>query len=85
MSSNLTQSGTHADPYKEANEDNQVSLSTKVGDLITFIESCKFCMMATHAENTNHIVSRCMALAGKVKHTTSLLRNERMNANDIYH
>lgn len=54
-----------ADPYKEANLTNP-ELKTKVGDLVNFIESCKFGMMTTRIESTGMLVSRCMALAAKV-------------------
>jgi Fe-S-cluster-containing dehydrogenase component len=53
------------DPYKAANLD-EAPLDEKVKDLITFVEKCKFCMMTTHDASSGILVSRCMALAGKV-------------------
>ena len=52
------------DPYKAKNLENP-DLSDKVEDLIAFVEKCKFCMMGTRTSD-GLIVSRCMALAGKV-------------------
>jgi general stress protein 26 len=53
-----------SDPYKSANMDD-VSLEDKVKDLVTFVEKCKFCMMATRIASSGLLVSRCMALAGQ--------------------
>lgn len=53
------------DPYKAKNLDDP-NLETKVKDLVAFVDKCKYCMMATHTPDTGLIVSRCMALAGKV-------------------
>jgi len=55
----------NADPYKSKNLENP-ELEDKVGDLIAFVEKCKFCMMGTRTSD-GLIVSRCMALAGKVR------------------
>ena len=54
-----------ADPYKKTNLTNP-ELETKVGDLVKFIEACKFGMMTTRIGDTGMLVSRCMALAAKV-------------------
>jgi len=61
-----TQGGKPLDPYKDANSDDNIPLEQKVKDLVAFVESCKFCMMATRIASSGLIVSRCMALAGKV-------------------
>ena len=53
-----------SDPYKAKNLDD-ASLDDKVQDLVTFVEKCKFCMMATRIASSGQLVSRCMALAGK--------------------
>lgn len=56
-----------ADPYKEANKDEvDVSLKTKVEDLLNFITDLKYGMMTTRQTGTGCLVSRCMALAAKV-------------------
>lgn len=55
-----------ADPYTQANADNQdVPLKEKVDDLMHFCESVKFCMMTTRQDQSGLLVSRCMALAAK--------------------
>ena len=64
--STTTDTGKPADPYKDVNLDNDVPLKEKVEDLQKFIESAKFCMMATRIASSGLIVSRCMALAAKV-------------------
>jgi len=65
MSTNASDLGRPADPYKAANSDDNVSLEVKVKDLLEFVEKCKFCMMATRVAGSDLIASRCMALAGK--------------------
>lgn len=62
----LDTSAKHADPYKEANLDNEVSLEQKIHDLSNFISHCKFGMMTTHDATSGNLVSRCMALAAQV-------------------
>jgi hypothetical protein len=66
MSAQTTNTGKPADPYSEANLDKDISLKDKVHDLVTFIEKCQFCMMATRIASSGLIVSRCMALAANV-------------------
>jgi general stress protein 26 len=61
-----------SDPYKSANMDN-VSLEEKVQDLATFVEKCKFCMMATRIVSSGLLVSRCMALAGKESNSIDMV------------
>lgn len=56
----------HADPYKERNID-EVSLQEKVEGLSNFISGCKFGMMTTRDAETGMLMSRCMALAAKVR------------------
>lgn len=54
-----------ADPYKAKNID-EPTLKDKINDLIAFVEKSKFCMMTTRISSNGLLVSRCMALAGKV-------------------
>ena len=55
-----------ADPYTAKNKD-QASLKESVDDLVAFMDKCKFAMMTTMTPDTGLIVSRCMALAAKVR------------------
>ncbi|AEO66582.1 uncharacterized protein THITE_2043296 [Thermothielavioides terrestris NRRL 8126] len=55
----------HADPYKEANLDTDVSLEQKIRDLSAFMTHCKFAMMTTRDAASGRLVSRCMALAAQ--------------------
>lgn len=67
MSQSNTQTGSKpADPYTQKNLD-EVPVEQKVKDLVTFVEKCKFCMMTTHMASSGLLVSRCMALAAKVR------------------
>ena len=67
MSDQFSNTSTkHADPYKEANLDNEASLEQKISDLSNFMTSCKFAMMTTRDAKTGNLVSRCMALAAQV-------------------
>ncbi|KAI9882963.1 MAG: Transcription initiation protein spt3 [Watsoniomyces obsoletus] len=63
--SNAETGSKAADPYKEKNYQNDLSVKDKVEGLIEFIEGCKFGMMTTRQAQTGLLVSRCMALAGK--------------------
>jgi len=63
--SNADTGSKPADPYKAENLD-QTSIKEKIEDLVDFIGSCKFGMMTTRAGSSGALVSRCMALAGKV-------------------
>jgi hypothetical protein len=66
MSFSNTDTGSKpADPYKENNVDD-ASIKEKVTDLTEFISACKFGMMTTREGATGSLVSRAMALAGKV-------------------
>jgi general stress protein 26 len=62
--SNTDTGGKPADPYKTVNLED-VPLEEKIRDLVSFVDNCKFCMMATRIASSGLIVSRCMALAGK--------------------
>ncbi|KAL8927795.1 MAG: hypothetical protein Q9208_002211 [Pyrenodesmia sp. 3 TL-2023] len=65
MSFSNTDTGSKpADPYKAENK-SEPDLKTKVEDLVSFIESCKFGMMTTRIESSGLLVSRCMAVAAK--------------------
>ena len=64
--SNADTGSKNPDPYVSKNKE-EPDLKEKVGDLVEFVERCKFCMMATHIKKDDLIVSRCMALAGKVR------------------
>lgn len=66
--SNTDTGSKPADPYKAKNIDH-ASLKEKVEDLVQFIEACKFGMMTTRVASSGLLVSRCMALAGKVNTT----------------
>lgn len=55
-----------ADPYKEKNLEDP-STKEKIDDLVAFVEKSKFCMMTTRIAPKGLLVSRCMALAGKVR------------------
>lgn len=67
MSYSNTDTGSKpADPYTEKNKEEPSTLKEKVGDLISFVEKSKFCMMTTRIASSGLLVSRCMALAAKV-------------------
>lgn len=54
-----------ADPYKAKAYENDLPVKEKVEGLIHLIEGSMFGMMTTRQAKTGHLVSRCMALAGK--------------------
>jgi hypothetical protein len=64
--SNTDTGDKHPDPYKKAYQ-NDLPVKQKVEDLINFIDGCKFGMMTTRQAQTGLLVSRCMALAKRVK------------------
>ena len=66
--SNADTGNKPADPYKAKNID-EPQLKDKIEDLVSFIEACKFGMMTTRIASSGLLVSRCMALAGKVSPT----------------
>ena len=63
--SNADTGNKPADPYKAKNID-EPQLKENIEDLVSFIEACKFGMMTTRIASSGLLVSRCMALAGKV-------------------
>ncbi|KAK3940264.1 hypothetical protein QBC46DRAFT_261264 [Diplogelasinospora grovesii] len=71
--SNASTGDKHADPYKTANLDSDVTLDQKFNDLNAFIDNCKFGMMTTIDNKTKNLASRCMALAAKESGGTDLL------------
>ena len=70
--SNAETGSKAADPYKATNKD-ETSLKEKIEDLVHFVEASKFGMMTTLAADSGLLVSRCMALAGKVRVRVQLL------------
>lgn len=60
------QTPKHADPYKEANLQTEVSAEQKIHDLSAFMTHCKYGMMTTRDAKSGNLVSRCMALAAQV-------------------
>ena len=61
----MAQQTKHADPYKEANLETEVSSESKIRDLSAFMTHCKFAMMTTRDAQSGNLVSRCMALAAQ--------------------
>ncbi|RPA80059.1 hypothetical protein BJ508DRAFT_415565 [Ascobolus immersus RN42] len=57
-----TQSDKPADPYKEKNVDNNLSIQEKVDGLVAFVKAHKFAMMTTRQTDNDSLVSRCMAI-----------------------
>lgn len=64
--SNTDTGSKQADPYTAKNKDDP-QLKEKIEDLVAFMERCKFGMMTTRIASTGQLVSRCMALAAKVR------------------
>lgn len=63
---NANTGAKNADPYVQANADNQnVSLKEKIDDLTSFVDGIKFGMMTTRQNESGLLVSRCMALAAR--------------------
>lgn len=54
-------------PYYDKNVDNEVPLKEKIEAVTKFVSSCKFGMMTTRDPSSHKLVSRCMAIAGKVR------------------
>jgi len=77
MSANATvntATGVHnVDPYKAQNSEDP-PLPQKIEDLTTFINQVKFGMLTTKQSDGDYLSSRCMALAGQVSFTWTLLR-----------
>lgn len=70
--SNTDTGSKNPDPYKEKNQD-QPSLKEKVEDLLNFVDKTKFCLLTTHAADSDLLASRAMALAAKVSLSAFLL------------
>lgn len=67
MSFSNTDTGSKpADPYTQKNVE-QESLKDKVEDFKAFVDKAKFCMLTTKTQD-GLLVSRAMAVAGKVRH-----------------
>lgn len=64
--SNANTGGKPADPYTAANKDT-ASLEEKMKALDNFTSYCKFGMMTTRDPVSEKLVSRCMAIASKVR------------------
>lgn len=62
-----------SDPYYNKNIDTNATLKEKVETLAKFVSSCKFGMMTTRDSSTGKLVSRCMAVAGKVRKRTEVV------------
>ena len=75
--SNASTGDKPADPYKEKNYDNSLSVKDKVDGLVSFIKECRFGMMTTRQAQTGLLVSRCMALAGEVRFRSGGLLTEK--------
>ena len=60
-------SGQSVDPYKQKNKEDDITLQEKIDDLSNFMTACKYAMMTTHDAETGKLVSRCMAIAAKVR------------------
>lgn len=60
----------HADPYKQKNLDLDTNLKEKVEGLVSFAEGLKFGLMTTRQNESGMLVSRCMAVAGRVCSST---------------
>lgn len=71
--SNTNTGGKPADPYKVANKEDDLSASDKIEGLNKFVTSCKFGMMTTRDARTGKLVSRCMAIAAKVRRNIVLM------------
>ena len=67
--SNTSTGSKPADPYTKENAE-EVSLDTKIEDLVAFIKKCYFGMMTTRVADNGKLVSRCMALAATVSDST---------------
>ena len=62
--SNTDTGNKPADPYTAKNIQDP-ELKEKVGDLLSFVDRSKFCMMTTKTQD-GLLASRCMALAARV-------------------
>jgi hypothetical protein len=70
MSFSNTDTGSKpADPYTAKNIQDP-SLKEKVEDLVRFVDRNKFCLLTTKTQD-GLLASRAMALAAKVRHSTT--------------
>lgn len=81
--SNTDTGNKSSGPYYDKNVDNEVPLKEKIEAVSKFVSSCKFGMMTTRDPSNQKLVSRCMAIAGKVSGGT-FLDLERENAKKSY-
>lgn len=65
--SNTDTGSKAADPYTEVNKQTNISAQDKIEALDRFVNACKFGMMTTRDQSSGKLVSRCMAVAAKVK------------------
>ncbi|KAF2819520.1 hypothetical protein CC86DRAFT_412828 [Ophiobolus disseminans] len=70
--SNTDTGSKAADPYTQKNKD-EPSLKEKAEDLLKFIDNTKFCLLTTHAADSDLLASRAMALAAKEANGFDLL------------
>lgn len=70
--SNTNTGSKPADPYKAVNKQDDLSASQKIEALDKFVTSCKFGMMTTRDASSGKLVSRCMAVAAKVRNNDTL-------------
>lgn len=73
--SNADTGSKPADPYKAKNKDD-ASIQEKIEGLTEFISASKFGMMTTRDGTSGSLVSRCMALAAKVRLSPSLSQRQ---------
>ncbi|RKU47682.1 BLI-3 blue-light-inducible Bli-3 protein [Coniochaeta pulveracea] len=71
--SNADTGSKPADPFKEKNLEDDISLETKIKDLSDFMQACKYGMMTTRDASSGNLVSRCMAIAAQEKAGIDLL------------
>lgn len=64
--SNANAGDKPADPYKQKNLEEDITIQQKVEDLNEFITGCKFGMLTTRDASSGGLFSRCMALATQV-------------------
>lgn len=74
--SNTDTGSKTSDPYVEKNLEKNADLSDKVNDLLAFVDKTKTCMMTTRIASSGLLVSRCMALAAKVRLLAARFMNE---------
>ncbi|KAL6707844.1 hypothetical protein ACN47E_003744 [Coniothyrium glycines] len=70
--SNTDTGSKAADPYTQKNLE-EPSLKEKVEDLLNFVDQTKFCLLTTHAADSDLLASRAMAVAAKESQGFDLL------------